>query len=299
MNRTDRTYKNVFTVDVEDWYHSTDLRIDCNDWNRCESRIVESTGIIMDLLDEANVKAVFFVLTDIAKKHPDLVKKIKRAGHEIGSHGCNHKMVSDMSPKEFLSDIQYSKKLLQELTGDLVHYFRAPVWSISRRNTWALELLEDTGFVCDSSMQPVRTPLSGDRQCYLEPFRPVVNGKRLSLVEFPSTVWSLGFFRMAFAGGLFLRMTPVGLIARALRRVNQERPGMVYVHPWEVDLRQPKMESPCYTAITHYGNLGSTVPKLRMLLKEFQFVPMKKFLETKDFPDRVLCRDEQGCGYDQ
>lgn len=288
MKKTDLGYRNVFTVDVEDWYQATDLKIDRRDWVDCKSRITDNTVRILDLLDEFNVKALFFVLTDIAVQFPNLIRRIREAGHEIGSHGCTHRLVSDMSSEEFLRDFLKSKDVLEDITGEELSYYRAPAWSVSHRNLWALELLDQEGIVCDSSMQPIKTPLSGDRQSPVEPFHPIVNGRQLSLVEFPSTVWTKGCIRLPFAGGLFLRMMPKGFITKALAQVNQKRPGMVYVHPWEIDCRQPRISKPYYVAVTHYGNLGSTIPKLKMLLEGFEFVTMKEFLESGFFPGKTL-----------
>lgn len=279
---------NIFTVDVEDWYHATDLRIHQNDRPFCESRIQESTGKILDLLAESNVKALFFVLTDIALKHPGLVKRIQRDGHEIGSHGCMHRLLSDMTQDEFRQDLQKSRYVLEDITGEQLKYYRAPAWSVSRKNYRVFEMLEQEGIVCSSSTQPFKTPLSGDRQTPLEPFHPVINGKALSLVEFPSTVRTCCCFRIPFAGGLFLRMMPEGIIRKSLYEVNRERPGMVYVHPWEMDLGQPRKLKPFYIAITHYGNLNTTGPKLKMILEHFQFITMKEFLETRSFPEKPI-----------
>jgi len=294
VENVDGIYKNVFTVDVEDWYHSTDLKIDCKNWNGCDSRIEDSTYKILDLLEVANIKGVFYVLSDIALQRPNLVRRIRQAGHELGSHGCTHRLVSDMTQKQFSLDIQKSRNILEDITGEKLIYYRAPVWSISQKNCWALELLDHEGFLCDSSMQPIKTPLSGDRRCPLKPFRPIINGKRLSIVEFPSTVLTRGPLRLPFAGGLFLRMMPKGAISKALHLVNKVQPGMVYVHPWEIDIDQPRVCKPFYTAITHYGNLRSTLPKLKILLENYQFITMKEFLETGVFPEHTIRYEEQG-----
>ena len=63
--------KNALSIDLEDWYHPELVK---NHLRRIpKSQIIESTQKIIALLDEYNVKATFFILGDIIKKHPELI----------------------------------------------------------------------------------------------------------------------------------------------------------------------------------------------------------------------------------
>lgn len=276
--------KNAFTVDVEDWYQTLDFDFDISQWERFEDRVVKNTHTVLNLLERNNTKATFYVLGCIAKKHPELVKEIAAGGHEIGSHGMWHTMVTRQTREEFRADIKEAKQVLEDITGAEIGLYRSSSWSIQERTLWALEILEEEGYVCDSSIQPFRTPLSGMRKVLCEPFHPVVNGKTLKLVEFPPTVGKLGPMTFPFAGGLYLRVIPYFLIKRFLNKVNQLRPGMVYTHPWELDPQQPRLKVPLHIQGTHYYHLEKTEGKLEQLLKDYQFMPLGELIKNKEYP---------------
>ena len=282
---------NVLTVDVEDWYQTSDLNLPVGSWPKYEDRVESNTRKIMDILDEYDVKATFFVLGCVAQKFPRLVQEIVKRGHEVGSHGGWHRMLHELTDEEFLEDVIFSKRILEEVAGRPVVYYRAPSWSLSPSNYKALEVLESQGFVCDSSLQPFQTPLSGIRGAPQVPFHPVVGGRRLDIVEFPSTVARIGRQTLPFSGGLYLRTLPLFFVKWALHKVNHEREGMVYVHPWELDPKQPRITKSPLVRFTHYYQLRNTESKLRGLLQEFSFVPLGRVLEGEGFPDVVL--DEQ------
>ncbi len=280
--------KNVMTIDVEDWYQSNDFNFSPECWDNFESRVEDNTRKILEMLDKYETKATFFVLGSVAKQHPKLVRECVEKGHEIGSHGMWHKMVNRLSREEFIRDLRESREIIEQIAGKKVVYYRAASWSISRKILWMLEVLEEEGFLCDSSVQPFRTPLSGMNGAPYFPFHPVINSRTLRLVEFPSTVLRVGRLNLPFAGGLYLRSLPGGLIKRALRRVNKERPGMVYIHPWEADTKQPRLRVPPHIAFAHYSNLSTTLEKLEMLLQEFEFAPLGEIISSVECPEHVV-----------
>lgn len=249
-----------------------------------EDRVASSTHTILELLAKNNTRATFFVLGCVAANHPDLVKRISNAGHEIGCHGNWHRLIYKQSREEFREDIVTAKHILEDIMGQEVNLYRAPSWSISSSTLWALEVLEEEGFICDSSIQPFQTPLSGISGAPVQPFRPVINGKKLNMVEFPPTVLPIGKYRIPFAGGFYLRALPVKFISWALTQVNRERPGMVYVHPWETDVEQPRCKVPAYIRTTHYLNIHYTLPKLAELLRSFSFAPLGEIIESINYP---------------
>ncbi len=275
---------NIFTVDVEDWYQTSDFNIDSKYWGNYEKRVEVNTGNILDLLKSHNVKATFFILSSIAQEAPGLIKRILDDGHEIGTHGCCHKMVNTMDPKEFRKDIHDSVRILENMTGTKVKCYRAPTWSISSKNLWALEILEQEGIECDSSFQPFKTYLYGDSKSPLEPFHPIINNNRLNLIEVPSTVLSLVKFKIPFSGGAYLRVFPMFFIKWAFNKVNKKKPVMLYTHPWEIDKDQPRIKTSCLIHIEHYLNLGTTYKKLDLLLDNFRFNTLGSYLDAKEFP---------------
>lgn len=275
--------KNILTFDIEDWYQTSDFNIDTSLWDNYESRVYQNTIKILDLLDKYDVKATFFILGYTALKEPELVKEISNRGHEIGSHGYYHKMVSEMTEEEFREDLKKSLQLIGMLIDKPVKYYRAPSWSISSNNLWPIDIMLQEGIICDSSMQPFKTYLSGDSKLPTSAFIPVINGIQKNIVEIPSTTYHFANLNIPFAGGAYLRFFPKFLIKKMLKRTNKNRAGMVYIHPWEIDSNQPKIKCSLLTKIIHYTNTSTTLKKLEMLLNNFEFVTLGTYIKDNNF----------------
>lgn len=281
---------NALTVDLEDWYHTNDFNLEIAKWGSFEDRIRKSTELLLEVLARYQVKGTFFVLGCIAEKHPDLIRMVAAGGHEIASHGGWHQMVNRMTPEVFRKDLVYSRDVLEEVVGRKITSYRAPSWSIDKGCLWALSILEEEGFTCDSSMQPFRTPLSGIANGPREPFYPVIDGKKLNLIEFPPTTIRFWGHNIPFSGGFYLRLLPPGLLKMALAKVNNYQDGMIYIHPWELDYEQPRLEGPVHIKFVHYYNLKNTRAKLENLLKYHKFVPLGEVLKTGSYPELELNR---------
>jgi polysaccharide deacetylase family protein (PEP-CTERM system associated) len=280
---------NALTVDVEDWYHTNGLNIPKSEWDNLPSTVYENTIKLLNIFDEFEVKATFFILGDVAKTYPHLVKEIVKRGHEIGSHGMNHQLVYKQTVEEFKADVLESIEILKEMSGQNITLYRAPSWSISEDRLEVLEFLEQSGILVDSSLQPFKTPLSGMSGIPTHPFKPVIGGKSLDLVEFPPTVMQLSKnLTFPFAGGFYLRFFPYLIISKLLERLNKQKPGLVYVHPWELDPTIPKRRTSWFIYIIQYYRLNSTEKKLRNLLCKFKFAPIGKVLEQQEIIHKKL-----------
>lgn len=280
---------NALTVDVEEWFHTNGLNIPQEKWASLPSTVEENTKRILDLFDEFNVKATFFILGVVARNHPSLVREIVRRGHEIGSHGMYHRLVSTQSIRNFKKDFNESISILEAITKQKIKYYRAPSWSICKNRLEVLRYLDRKGIVCDSSLQPFKTPLSGISGIPTHPFRPVVNGERLDLVEFPPTIVKLHkFIFLPFAGGFYLRLVPTALISKLLMLINKRAPGMVYIHPWELDHTLPKYNTSRLIQFVQYYKLSGTERKLRRLLQEFSFAPIGEIIQGHDLYHAVV-----------
>lgn len=271
---------NALTVDVEDWYHTNGLNIPKNEWENLPSTVYPNTIKLLNIFDDFGVKATFFILGDVAKRYPFLVKEIVTRGHEIGSHGMNHQLVYTQTMEEFERDFLQSIDILEQLSGQKMRYFRAPSWSISQDRLEILLFLEQKGIICDSSLQPFKTPLSGIHDMPTHLFKPIINGYNLNLVEFPPTVmkWNK-YVSFPFAGGFYLRLFPYVIISHLLKQCNLKSPGMVYVHPWELDPDIPRWKSNSIIHFIQYYRLSSTERKLKKLLYEFDFAPIGEVIK--------------------
>jgi len=241
-------------------------RIDPGDWGRFQSRIHIGTTRILDLLDEYGVKATFFVLGWVAERHPGLVREIHARGHEIGCHSYKHRLIYDMSPEEFRLDTQRARKILEDCLGEKIEGYRAPSYSITPRSIWALEILADEGFLYDSSIFPVRH----DRYGYPGYSRNVTTqslGER-RIVEVPLSTFSFLGASIPFGGGGYLRLYPSSVTEWAIRYLNDREamPVVLYVHPWELDPEQPRLNGKALSLFRHYVNLRDTREKLSRLL---------------------------------
>lgn len=275
--------KNILTIDLEDWYHTLDFNFPIKSWVNFEDRVEYGLSIILEILEKYNTKATFFSLGYIAKKNPKIIKKIDAMGHEIGSHGTWHKLIYKQNIKEFREDIVSSKKILEDIIGKEVNFFRASSWSISKNTLWALDVLQEEGFICDSSIQPFKTPLSGMYNAPTEPFYPIINGEKFNILEFPPTVSKIGNVLVPFAGGLYFRVMPYVFIERALKIINLSKPAMIYLHPWEFDVNQPKLNVKPHIKFTHYYNINNNALKLEKLIKNFQFGTLGEIIKDNNY----------------
>jgi polysaccharide deacetylase family protein (PEP-CTERM system associated) len=272
---------NALSVDVEDWYQVSDFEevVEFAAWDRYESRVVRNTERVLSLLSEYDVRATFFVLTWNAERHPDLVRRIADAGHEVASHGHRHRLIYEQTAAEFRDDVMRSKKILEDVTGTAVLGYRAPSFSLTQASLWALDVLLDCGFRYDSSIFPISDRLYGIPNARRFPFVIRADGDRV-LLEFPmSTARAVGR-NWPLGGGAYLRLLPYRYMRWGIRRVNREgQAALVYVHPWELDPDQPRVKVKGKRGIsTHYINLNRTEARLRRLLQDFSFAPARDVL---------------------
>jgi polysaccharide deacetylase family protein (PEP-CTERM system associated) len=266
--------RNALSIDLEDWYQgltSTSRRYE--DWNQFEGRVENTTAHVLDVLSELDTKATFFVLGHVAEHYPHLVTEIHSQGHEIASHGYRHRLVYEMTPKEFRQDVERSLHILQYLTGKAVAGFRAPAFSIDRRTPWALEILEGLGLQYDSSIVSTRNPLYGwpgvSRYPHTAP-------STQDLVELPVSTLRAWKWSLPVGGGFYTRAYPYQLTEWALKRINaQGHPAILYYHPWEFDPHHPRPPSVTLRErVSHFYNLHKTETRFRSLLRTFGFVPL-------------------------
>ena len=272
---------NALSIDLEDWYHPQLVKIK----GKPKPQIKESVEPILHLLDKYSTKATFFVLGEIAEKNPDLIKEIKNSGHEIASHGYNHKSLKQMSPEEFENDIIKSKKILKKATGENPIGYRAPTFSIDNNTKWALDILEKQGFRYDSSIFPTKTHLYGVPNAPLNPYYPskedvsMKSGRQKGIKEFPMTVFPIFRYNLPVSGGFYLRVLPLWVIKRAIRQKNSKGfPAMLYIHPWETYSKTPRIKNKLISDFINYYNIDSTLFRLEFLLSYFKFRTVKSIL---------------------
>ena len=273
--------KNVLTINAEDWFQSPEVSsvIGREQWERCEHRLEAMTYRLLALLEQAAVRATFFVLGWNAEHYPGLVREICRRGHEVAIHGYQAEPVYRQTATQFAWEINRCQQLMEEIAGEPAVGYRAAGFSVGEGSLWALEVLAEHGIKYDSSCLPARRGRGLPDWC--QPYRVARAGKSL-LAEFPvSPVWLAGW-QAGYAGGGHLRFLPYRVTAGALRRLNRRGlPGVVYLRLWELDTGQPRQRLHPWQYLRRYGNLEEAEPKLERLLLEFAFAPMRQVLREQ------------------
>ncbi len=275
--RRNQPVVNALSVDLEDWYHvcGTGASVAPEQWARYESRVVRNTETILSLLRAGGVRATFFVLGYIAEREPALVRAIAREGHEVATHGHFHTRIFELSPAQFAEDLSRSLAAIRAACGRAAIGYRAPEWSMRPHTLWALDILRSHGIVYDSSMVPLTR--MGDRGY---PRFPCTFATRSgAILEFPLTSFRVLGEGIPFTGGLPLRLAPYCLILSKITRLNASGwPALVYLHPWEFDPEQPRIDLPWTRRFMHYFNLPATRRKFTGLLKHLQLAPIREVL---------------------
>lgn len=268
------------SIDVEDWFHVENLKrvIARETWKTQRLRVERNTDRLLQLMADApgDVRCTCFVLGWVARKCPDLVRRIAAAGHEIASHGYGHELLTSLTPQAFRADVERSKGILEDITGARVHGYRAPSFSIT---TWAIPILQDLGFSYDSSLFP---SFGHDRYGKLPGIRPDE-----PVVEISDGFYEIGVSCVTIAsrgipwgGGGYFRLLPYRVFRGGARRILRSgRPYVFYIHPWEIDPDQPRVpDLPHVYRFRHYVGLRRCEARFESLVADFKWTTMTELL---------------------
>lgn len=276
---------NAMTVDVEDYFQVSafESRVDKAAWDSMPCRVEANVDGILELFDAVGVHATFFTLGWVAERYPAMVRRIVGAGHELASHGWEHRRVNTQSPEEFSRDITRTRETLEDISGTRVSGYRAASYSIGADNTWAWEKLADAGYRYSSSVVPIRHDLYGMPSAPRFAFH-TANDR---LLELPISTVSLAGRNINCGGGGWFRLFPYGFSRWALKRINEVegQSAIFYFHPWEIDPAQPRFDGlDCKTRFRHYLNLGRMHGRLQRLLRDFSWAPMERVFLSAEVP---------------
>ena len=259
---------NALSVDVEDWFQVGAFEgvIARDTWDRLPHRVERNSDAVLALFDQAGVKATFFTLGWVAERYPALIRRIADSGHELASHGWDHRRVFTLEAATFRADLERARIAIEDACGQSPVGYRAPSFSIDARTPWAHRVLAEEGYAYSSSVAPIRHDHYGWPEAPRFAFRPVEGA---SLIELPVTTVEIGGRRMAAGGGGFFRLLPYRFSSWAISRVNRNdgRPAIFYFHPWEIDPGQPRVSrAPLKSRLRHYSRLSAMQGKLLKLL---------------------------------
>ncbi len=276
--------RNALTVDLEDWFHPEYIASEVNP-EHAIPMIEQSYEKTLNLLNELQIRSTFFVNGQIAERYPYIIREIEKQGHEIASHGYTHTPLWRMSPETFAKEVSKSNTAIKKAISKHPIGFRAPSFSLSNKTSWALKILKKAGYLYDSSVFPVRTPLYGVKGAPLRPYRPsLVNiaeeQEDEQIIEFPPLAISFLGIRVPTPGGFYFRITPASLVRHAIAKVNRHGyPAMLYFHPWELMEETPRIRLSLFRRFVSYVKLSRTEKQIRSIARVFRFAPVREILE--------------------
>jgi polysaccharide deacetylase family protein (PEP-CTERM system associated) len=272
--------KCIFSVDVEDWFHILQVpgTPEFNAWDTLPSRVERNSMLLLDLFAESDVRVTCFFLGWVAERFPHLVMEAADRGHEIASHGYAHRLVFEMTAREFRDDALRARRVLEDVTGRPVRGFRCAGFSAIEQTDWFYECLLEAGYEYDSSIFPAAREHGGIVNARRAPHTVLTQSG--SIVEFPITVANVCGRAVCFFGGGYLRLFPYSIIRHMAHRVLSEgRPVILYIHPREIDPEHPRLAMPLHRKFKSYVNLGTTAGKIRQIISDFPLLTFQEFLD--------------------
>jgi peptidoglycan-N-acetylglucosamine deacetylase len=219
-------------VDFEDWHQLVRRRVGAARWEQPGPAVARQTDALLELLDELDLKATFFILGLAARSHPQQVEAIAHSGHEIGCHGDQHIPVHSQTPEEFETDLQAARRTIEELTGQRPRGYRAPAFTITQGSRWAYDVLAEQGFAYDASAHD--TPVVRDRpEAATQGPHPLELSRSRTLWEFPVAVWHIRNRSLPIGGASYWAAMPRALVLRGLEHAGNF--AGLYLHPQELD----------------------------------------------------------------
>jgi polysaccharide deacetylase family protein (PEP-CTERM system associated) len=270
----------ALSVDVEDWFHVENLApvIARASWAQRELRVARNTERLLEIFDEASVRATFFVLGWVAERRPELIRRIAEAGHEVACHGYGHELLGALSVDGFREDVRRARALLEDLAGTPIRGYRAPSFSIT---DWAIPVLQELGFTYDSSFFPI---VIHDRYGWLSGVDPSAAISELGpgFHEVAIPCLTLGGRRVPWGGGGYFRLIPYPIFRAGIKRIlTSGKPYVFYMHPWEIDPDQPRVTGLSRTArLRHYVGLTAAEARVRSLVQDYRWMTVAELLTT-------------------
>lgn len=244
----------TFTVDVED--------------HGAPGRAAAATRRLLDLLDAADARGTFFVLDTVVRDDPALVAELARRGHEVASHGHDHRHLAQHTPVSFRAGLVVARDRLADLLGAPPQGYRAPYFSLTPAAAWAPAVLAECGFAYSSSVLPAWNPMAGWPGAPRRPF-----AWPGGVLELPVPVGRFGPLSLPFLGGMYLRWLPPWRLRTLVRSwVAESGDGHLwsYCHPYDVDAGEGlvrRQDAGLAGSVMLWLNRGPTLPRLAGLLR--------------------------------
>lgn len=268
----------ILSFDVEHWYLGFKTR-GIKGWEKDVWRDYKNIDKILSLLRTYNIQATFFITGRYAKDYPDIVKSIDSERHEIACHGYSHEYVYKQTPAVFTDETIRARDILSGLINKRIYGYRAASWSTTKKSLWALEIIQNLGFIYDSSIFPTKNKKYGIYNA-LRSFYKISFSNNRSIIEYPPQTLNIFKVRIPVGSGVYLRIFPFWVHRLALNRENnQGLPGRVMLHPHELDPNPPKLKVPIEAWIIKYFRIKNVESILNKILEEYNCISYKNYTD--------------------
>ena len=273
--------KHLLTVLVEDYFHvgAFENLIQQRNWSNFEPRYEQNTLKTLDLLDDFDTTATFFVLGWIAEQNPQLIREIVSRGHEVASRGFYHRSLKNLTNEEFREDLRRTNRALENAAGQKIIGYRAAEKLNYEKDSWIFDVLADEGFVYDASFLPTKKDDKNQRFAH----QVHTNGK--AVWEFPYATRNFGVGLLPISGGNYFRQIPYTLMRKAVSDWNEDfdEPFVFYFHVWELDPEQPRINAAsAYNRVRHYRKLDKMEWILKENIQKYEFCDAAELLGLKN-----------------
>ena len=236
--------QHTLSFDVEEWFQVANHAHACprEGWDALESRVEPCMGRILDLLRRREARTTFFFLGWIAERHPDLVRRVIDGGHEVASHGYDHRFLQEARSSGTARGPGEDRRGPGRCWRSQAARVPGSTFTLTRRTWWAFDVLVERGYRYDSSVHPIgtRTMASPGSSRGSPPSRPRREPSSSSRSRPTHSSDGTG----PGGGRGYFRLLPGGIhraLFASLERMG--RPTATYLHPWEVDPSQPRVEA--------------------------------------------------------
>lgn len=101
--------------------------------------IPEVTEFVLDCLEAYQAEATFFCVGDNIRKYPEILAKVRQAGHRVGNHTFNHLNGWKSDPKVYLNNVAHCQRFIPKAAQSEKALFRPPYGKITQAQRWALQ----------------------------------------------------------------------------------------------------------------------------------------------------------------
>ena len=233
----------------------------------------------LEFLRRHKARATFFVVGEVARQFPSLIRDIAAEGHELACHTHTHRPLSEHTPDSFREDLARNLEAVQACAYREISGFRAPVLSLHEKTQWAYSVLAEAGFRYSSSVLPASNPLYGWPSFGAKP--RCIDG----ILELPVTLARFAGSSMPVGAGTYFRCLPFGVIRRGFAACAENGDPVVgYFHPYDIDPAQQWIMNagvrgnPFLNALL-YINRSKTMKRLDSILEHgFNIIPYDEYL---------------------